>query len=213
MPAACATTRPVCSRTPQRSRRLDARGALPCNVKVFIEGEEEIGSPNLERYLTTFADDLAADVFVLADAGQWKVGVPGITWSLRGLATIDVELALPDGPVHSGLHGGAVPDPTMGLARLLDSMVDEYGDIAIACFCDDVRPLTDSEHARVNALPANEESIPSRRGRGAGCAARANQTATCSSGSGCSQPSPSSASTRIRSPAARTRSWPRRRRG
>ncbi|HEY1738756.1 MAG TPA: M20/M25/M40 family metallo-hydrolase [Acidimicrobiia bacterium] len=138
---------------------LDGGRSLPCNVKVFIEGEEEIGSPNLERYLTTFADDLAADVFVLADAGQWKVGVPGITWSLRGLATIDVELRALDGPVHSGLHGGAVPDPAMGMARLLDSMVDEYGDIAIAGFSDDVRPLTDTERARIKALPANEDSF------------------------------------------------------
>jgi acetylornithine deacetylase/succinyl-diaminopimelate desuccinylase-like protein len=135
---------------------LDAATTVPCNVKVFIEGEEEIGSPNLERYLTTFADDLAADVFVLADAGQWKVGVPGITYSLRGLASVDVELRALDGPVHSGLYGGAVPDPTMGLARLLTSMTDDYGDIAIAHFRDDVRALTDTERARIEALPADE---------------------------------------------------------
>ena len=102
---------------PSHRAWLDTHEALPCNVKVFIEGEEEIGSPNLERYLTTFADDLAADVFVLADAGQWKVGTPGITYSLRGLATIDVELRALDGPVHSGLHGGAVPDPPCGRMR------------------------------------------------------------------------------------------------
>ncbi len=135
---------------------LDAHGALPCNVKVFIEGEEEIGSPNLERYLTTFAAELAADVFVLADAGQWKVGVPGITYSLRGLASLDVELRALDGPVHSGLFGGAVPDPVQGMARLLGSMVDEHGDIAIAGFCDDVRPLTPSERERIDALPSDE---------------------------------------------------------
>jgi acetylornithine deacetylase/succinyl-diaminopimelate desuccinylase-like protein len=134
-------------------------GAVPCNVKVFIEGEEEIGSPNLERYLTTFADDLAADVFVLADAGQWKVGVPAITYSLRGLATVDVELRALEGPVHSGLFGGAVPDPTIGLATLIASMVDEHGDIAIPGFTDDVRPLTDAERARVDALPANDEGF------------------------------------------------------
>ncbi len=150
---------------------LDAHGSLPCNVKVFVEGEEEIGSPNLERYLTSFADDLAADVFVLADAGQWKVGVPGITYSLRGLATIDVQLRALAGPVHSGLFGGAVPDPATGMAVLIASMVDEHGDIAIPGFDTDVRPLTDRERVRIDALPANEEAF--LRSAGAVAGARA----------------------------------------
>lgn len=128
---------------------LDTHQSLPCNVRVFIEGEEETGSPNLERFLTTFADELRADVFVLADAGQWKVGEPAITYMLRGLATIDVTLRALEGPVHSGLFGGAVPDPTMCLATLVASMVDEHNDIAIVGFCDDVRPLTAAERQNI----------------------------------------------------------------
>ncbi|MCJ7439823.1 MAG: M20/M25/M40 family metallo-hydrolase, partial [Acidimicrobiia bacterium] len=87
---------------------LDTAGALPCNVKVFVEGEEEIGSPHLAEFLAEYADDLAADVLVLADAGNWSVGTPGLTYSLRGLAGGDVTLRALDGPVHSGMAGGAV---------------------------------------------------------------------------------------------------------
>ena len=110
---------------------LDATGALPCNVKLLIEGEEEVGSPHLLAFLTEYADDLAADVLVLADAGNWSVGTPGLTYSLRGLAGGDVVLTALESPLHSGMAGGAVPDPAMALARLLASMVDEHGDVAI----------------------------------------------------------------------------------
>ncbi len=137
---------------------LDTHGTLPCNVKVFIEGEEESGSPNLERFLTTYSEDLRADVFVLADAGQWKVGGPAITYMLRGLATIDVTLRALDGPVHSGIFGGAVPDPTVSLAKLIASMVDEHLDVAITGFGDDVRSLTNTERQRILDLGSSAES-------------------------------------------------------
>ena len=104
---------------------LDTAGSLPCNVRVLIEGEEEIGSPTLHRFLTEHADELRSDVLVLADAGNWKVGTPGLTYSLRGLAAADIELRALDGPVHSGMAGGAVPDPVMALARVLSSLVDD----------------------------------------------------------------------------------------
>ena len=130
--AAAPTTRRAQSRTRPRSRRgCDTAGALPCNVRVLIEGEEEIGSPTLHRFLTAHLDELRSDVLVLADAGNWKVGVPGLTYSLRGLAAADIELRALDGPLHSGMAGGAVPDPVMALARLLASLVDEHGDVAI----------------------------------------------------------------------------------
>ena len=135
---------------------LDAHRALPLNVKVLVEGEEEIGSPNLEQFLSSATEQLRADVFVLADAGQWDVGQPAITWSLRGIMTIDVTLQALLSPVHSGIHGGAVPDPAIALARLCASMIDDRGDIAIDGFTDDVRPLRDAERARVHALPADE---------------------------------------------------------
>ena len=99
-----------------RGRRRGSRpaGALPCNVRVLIEGEEEIGSPTLHAFLDAHLDELRSDVLVLADAGNWKVGVPGLTYSLRGLAAADIELRALDGPVHSGMAGGAIPDPVHG---------------------------------------------------------------------------------------------------
>lgn len=131
---------------------LDAAGTLPCNLRVLVEGEEEIGSPNLGAFLAEHADALAADVLVLADAGNWAVGVPGLTYSLRGLLGFDVALRALDGPLHSGMAGGLVPDPTLALARLLDSMVDGFGDVSIAGFWDDVRPVPNEESARIAAL-------------------------------------------------------------
>ena len=113
------------------ARGSERRGALPCNVRVLIEGEEEIGSPTLHAFLTAHLDELRSDVLVLADAGNWKVGVPGLTYSLRGLAAADIELRALDGPLHSGMAGGAIPDPVMALARLLASLVDEHGDLAV----------------------------------------------------------------------------------
>jgi acetylornithine deacetylase/succinyl-diaminopimelate desuccinylase-like protein len=109
---------------------LTGTGALPCNVRVLIEGEEEIGSPTLQSFLHAHLDELRSDVLVLADAGNWKVGVPGLTYSLRGLAAADIELRALHGPQHSGMTGGAIPDPAMALSRLLSSLVDEHGDVA-----------------------------------------------------------------------------------
>jgi acetylornithine deacetylase/succinyl-diaminopimelate desuccinylase-like protein len=138
---------------------LDTADTLPCNVKVLVEGEEEIGSPHLAAFLAEHADELAADVLVLADAGNWSVGTPGLTYSLRGLAQGDVFLEALDSPLHSGMAGGAVPDPSLALAQLLTSMVDEHGDVAIEGFWDDVRPLSDAERARLGALPVHEDRL------------------------------------------------------
>ena len=109
---------------------LTSAGELPCNVRVLVEGEEEIGSPTLQAFLDAHVEELRSDVLVLADAGNWEVGVPGLTYSLRGLAAADVELRALDGPQHSGMAGGALPDPVMALARVLASLVDEHGDVA-----------------------------------------------------------------------------------
>jgi cysteinylglycine-S-conjugate dipeptidase len=138
---------------------LRTAGELPCNVRVLIEGEEEIGSPRLEAFLTKYLDDLAADVLVLADASNWKVGVPGITYSLRGTAVVDVMVRALDGPVHSGMAGGAVADPVMALARALASLVDDYGDVAIEGFADDATPLTPEERRRIEALPDDSDEL------------------------------------------------------
>ena len=131
---------------------LGSSGALPCNVRVLIEGEEEIGSPTLHAFLSSHIDELRSDVLVLADAGNWKVGVPGLTYSLRGLAAADVELRALDGPVHSGMAGGAIPDPVLALARLLASLVDDRGDLAIAGIWDDVEVPSEPERSPIAGL-------------------------------------------------------------
>jgi acetylornithine deacetylase/succinyl-diaminopimelate desuccinylase-like protein len=131
---------------------LAASGALPCNVRVLIEGEEEIGSPTLHAFLNAHIDELRSDVLVLADAGNWKVGVPGLTYSLRGLAAADIELRALDGPVHSGMAGGAIPDPVMALARLLASLVDEHGDLTVDGLWEEVDTPPESERAPIEGL-------------------------------------------------------------
>ncbi len=126
---------------------LTSAGTLPCNVRVLVEGEEEIGSPTLHMFLTSHLEELRSDVLVLADAGNWQVGVPGLTYSLRGLAAADIELRALDGPQHSGMTGGAIPDPVMALARVLASLVDEHGDVAFAGGVDGLTPPGAKERA------------------------------------------------------------------
>jgi acetylornithine deacetylase/succinyl-diaminopimelate desuccinylase-like protein len=138
---------------------LDAEGEVPCNVRVLIEGEEEIGSPSLHRFLTAHAAELRSDVLVLADAGNWSVGVPGLTYSLRGLAAADVTLRALDGPVHSGMGGGVVPDPVMGLARVLATLTDDHGDLAVDGIWEDVRAPREDERAAIEGYDDQPERV------------------------------------------------------
>jgi len=103
----------------------------PVSVKFLIEGEEELGSEHLGELLERYGDLLAADVLVLADSGNWAVGKPAITTSLRGVVDCEVEVRVLDHAVHSGLYGGAVPDALTVLARLLATLHDERGNVAI----------------------------------------------------------------------------------
>ena len=104
---------------------------LPVGVTVFIEGEEEVGSDTLPDLLRAHRDELAADVIVIADSGNWDIGVPALTTSLRGLVRVDVEIRTLDHAVHSGMWGGLAPDALMALVRLLDSLYDEHGGLAV----------------------------------------------------------------------------------
>jgi acetylornithine deacetylase/succinyl-diaminopimelate desuccinylase-like protein len=105
---------------------------LAIGVTVFVEGEEEIGSDTLEALLKQEADDLAADVIVIADSGNWDIGVPALTTSLRGLVRVDIEVRTLSHAVHSGMWGGLVPDSLMTLARLIASLHDDQGNLLIA---------------------------------------------------------------------------------
>ena len=107
-------------------------GKPPVGVTVFIEGEEEIGSPSLGQIIERHHDALSSDAFVIADAMNWEVGVPGLTNTLRGVVDCVVEVSTLAHGVHSGEYGGAVPDALTALCRLLATLHDEEGNVAIA---------------------------------------------------------------------------------
>ena len=106
-------------------------GRPPVRVRILIEGEEEIGSPHLDRFLERYASELASDVIVLADNPNWRLGVPSITTSLRGLIDCVVEVRVLDHAVHSGEFGGPVVDAIASLARLLATLHDDTGSPAV----------------------------------------------------------------------------------
>ena len=109
-----------------------AHGAdLPVGVTVLIEGEEEVGSPTLEAFLAEHRALLAADVIVIADSGNWDIGEPALTTSLRGLVDCFVEVRTLDHGVHSGMWGGVVPDAVTAMVRLLATLHDDRGDVAV----------------------------------------------------------------------------------
>ncbi|WP_422773566.1 dipeptidase [Plantactinospora sp. WMMC1484] len=105
--------------------------ALPVGVVLFIEGEEEYGSDSLERLLVEYRDEIAADVIVIADSGNWDIGVPALTTSLRGIVNCFVEVRTLAQAVHSGMFGGGVPDALTTLCQLLATLHDPAGDVAV----------------------------------------------------------------------------------
>jgi len=112
---------------------IRAHGAdLPVGVTLLIEGEEEVGSPTLEAFLSEHQELLRADVIVIADSANWDIGVPALTTSLRGLVDATVEVRTLDHAVHSGMWGGVVPDAVMALTRLLATLHDDDGNVAVA---------------------------------------------------------------------------------
>ena len=125
-------------------------GALPLTVKVFVEGEEEIGSTHLPDFLTRYNADLAADIIVIADAANWRIGEPTLTTTLRGLIDCEVEVRTLGQGVHSGIFGGLFPDALMALSRLLSSLHDDAGRVAVPGLVGHVSegPSLDEEEAR-----------------------------------------------------------------
>ena len=194
---------------------LDTAGALPCNVKVLVEGEEEIGSPGLAP-LPRRARRRAARPTCCSSPtpATGRSARPGLTYSLRGLAGVDVRVRALDGPgaqrhgrrrgPRSGARAGAACSP---------SLVDEHGDPAFDGCWDDYEAPDAAERARLAALPVDVDGLRRAWGVRAGVELAGDpRPSTCSSGCGCARRSPSSASTAIRSRDRRTRSSPRPRR-
>lgn len=138
---------------------LKTAGKLPVNVKLIIEGEEEIGSPSLEEYIQNNQDKLAADFIVISDTGMYGPGQPAICYGLRGLAGVQIDVKGPKGDLHSGLYGGGVQNPIHALVEILASFRDAEGTIAIDGFYDQVRDLTEEERAGWAALDFDKEAV------------------------------------------------------
>jgi len=135
---------------------LKGAGALPLNVKVVIEGEEEIGSEHLGEFLKKNAKLCQADAIVLTDTANFETGLPSITTALRGLCTVDVEVKALKQSLHSGMWGGPIPDPVMALCRILSTLVNADGSIAVPGVLDKVKPLTDAEQQSIRSLPTDD---------------------------------------------------------
>jgi acetylornithine deacetylase/succinyl-diaminopimelate desuccinylase-like protein len=135
---------------------LKQTGSLPCNIKVFIEGEEEVGSTHLDEFVRSHRDDLAANVVVISDSAMFDRGVPSICYGLRGLAYFQLDLKGTASDLHSGSFGGAVANPAMVLAQVLAQLKDRSGRAKIPGFYDKVRDLRAEEREQWKRLPFNE---------------------------------------------------------
>ena len=134
---------------------IDAHGGRPpVGIKIFIEGEEEVGSAHLGEFLDRYSEKLAADVIVIGDSGNWRVGQPGLTVSLRGLVSCVIEVRTAVNAVHSGMYGGVFPDAVTTLARLVATLHDDDGNVA-------VRGLVSSES---DPLDLTEDEIREQMG-------------------------------------------------
>jgi len=131
-------------------------GGLPVNVKFLIEGEEEIGSPSLAKFIAQNRDLLKADFCLNPDSGMMGMNYPTITYGLRGLAAFELRISGPKSDLHSGVFGGVVHNPAVALAELLAGMHDANGRVTLPGFYDDVPALTEAEHADFARLPTDE---------------------------------------------------------
>ena len=129
---------------------------LPLQIKFLIEGEEEVGSENLERMLPELRERLACDCVVISDSGQYADGQPAITYGLRGILACELKVDGPSQDLHSGSFGGSVMNPAIALCHMLSSLVDDEGKIQIPGYYDDVRDLNEAERKQWQALPQDD---------------------------------------------------------
>lgn len=135
---------------------MKQNGRLPVNIKFILEGEEEVGSANLDDFVRAHKNELAADVVVISDSPMFDRGIPSICYGLRGLAYFQIDLRGTKTDLHSGSFGGAVANPAFVLAQMLAQLKDRGGRVKIPGFYDDVRPLADAEREEFRKLPFNE---------------------------------------------------------
>jgi acetylornithine deacetylase/succinyl-diaminopimelate desuccinylase-like protein len=136
---------------------LKQNGRLPVNMKIILEGEEEVGSANLDNFVKDHRDELKADVVVISDSPMFDRGIPSICYGLRGLVYFQIDLRGTKSDLHSGSFGGAVANPAFVLANILAQMKDRGGHVKIPGFYDDVRELRDEERDQWKRLPFNEK--------------------------------------------------------
>lgn len=146
---------------------MKSSGDVPCNIKFIIEGEEEVGSSHLDAFLEKHKDKLSADVVLVSDTGIISNDIPSITVGLRGLSYVEVEVTGPNRDLHSGLYGGAAPNPINVLCEMIASLKDEDQRIAVEGFYDDVLELTQDEREDMARAPFNEAAHRESIGIGA----------------------------------------------
>lgn len=137
---------------------LNSQGPLPCNVKFLIEGEEEVGSNNLEHFVRSFKEKLKCDVILISDTSMIANDTPSITSGLRGLAYLEVEVVGPNRDLHSGVYGGAVDNPVNVLCEMIASMKNEKMEITIPGFYDKVKLVNAEERAEMARRPFDEKA-------------------------------------------------------
>ena len=137
---------------------------LPVNVKFLFEGEEEIGSSNLEPFIKEYKDLLKCDYVVISDSSMFGPNMPSICYSLRGLSYIEIDLTGPKSDLHSGIYGGSIHNPIQALSEIIAKLHDENGKVTVKGFYDDVIPLTEEERNEFKKLPHDDKEYAKELG-------------------------------------------------
>lgn len=143
---------------------LETDTDLPVNIKVLIEGEEEIGSPFLLEFLKAHGEKLKTDALVLTDTANYDCGVPALTVALRGMVALDVEVRALNKTIHSGFWGGLVPDPAMALSKMIQGLVDENGRVAIPEIIEHVPHIPEEQQKLFQQLPFDDDKFRDQSG-------------------------------------------------
>jgi acetylornithine deacetylase/succinyl-diaminopimelate desuccinylase-like protein len=143
---------------------LKYQGNVPVNVKFLIEGEEEIGTPNLSLFIEKNKDLLACDVVMISDSALYTPNQPTLLYALRGLIYFEVEVRCAAHDLHSGSYGGNVQNPAMALAQILAQLKDAQGHVVVPGFYDDVREVSPEERAEIAQIPVSEEDVKAETG-------------------------------------------------